>query len=360
MSDIEDCQVDATRLREARETRGLTVSEAARQVTLSRAQVDQIENGGCSAFYSPRHKLLAVRKYASAFGLDPEEILAGAPAPVPATAPALPEPMAALADAPESEVGAGNEPLPAPPPQPASVALPAQADDVIEPADQRHAEPLITQPAQNSATLVMPTAAVMMRSLMLGLLAAGAAAIVFATIRGWVGGAEAGSVAAPAAPTTPAAFTEPVTRPVAPPVTMSATAGASVAQAEPPLPEASLSGPGAASGCGAAPDHPLPQWTPPYVRKASTRLYIGGPAGSRVCVSDSAGKVSQLVLVDGPMQAVDGRPPFVVRSAGLASLMMFMQGMKVKVPAQASAIRLLPGEGLSAPAELTADATPES
>jgi transcriptional regulator with XRE-family HTH domain len=73
--DGDEIAIDGTRLRQERIERGLSVSEAARLVTLSREQVEQIENGGLGAFYGARHKLLAVRKYADGFGLSLEDLM---------------------------------------------------------------------------------------------------------------------------------------------------------------------------------------------------------------------------------------------------------------------------------------------
>jgi hypothetical protein len=99
---------------------------------------------------------------------------------------------------------------------------------------------------------------------------------------------------------------------------------------------------------------------PYYVRKPGTRLYIGGPTGTEVCISDSTGKISRLVLKAGTMQTIDGRPPYLVQSASLDVLQMFMQGLKVKVPSQSASIRLLPGERVVAPDTDTAEFAPAS
>lgn len=64
----------------------MSIAEAARILTLSRAQVEQIEGGGSAAFYSPRHKLLAVRKYAATFGPQPAAVTAAPAGPVSAVA----------------------------------------------------------------------------------------------------------------------------------------------------------------------------------------------------------------------------------------------------------------------------------
>ena len=89
--DGEEIALNGVRLKQLRVERGLSVSEAARLVTLSREQVEQIENGGLGEFYGAKHKLLAARKYAEGFGITLEDILPQPPvaavaalAPIPA------------------------------------------------------------------------------------------------------------------------------------------------------------------------------------------------------------------------------------------------------------------------------------
>ena len=59
--DLDSILIDGARLKAAREARGLSVAEMAAEVTLSREQVQCIEDGGNRPFYTPAHKLLAVR-----------------------------------------------------------------------------------------------------------------------------------------------------------------------------------------------------------------------------------------------------------------------------------------------------------
>lgn len=292
----DDAPIDAAALRRAREARGLSVSEAARQLTLSRAQVEQIEEGGVSAFYSPAHKALAVRKYAAGFGVEIERVMG-------------------------------------------SAAAVAEPDSVPE-ASAGQAPP---QPPESREPLARVDVRASVSSLVLGCLLLGAAAITFAVARGWVD-----RFASPP----PSMTATPAERPLAPAAQAAKAPDLAVAD---PLPSRSAIEPCAVP---AATD-PIPQWTPPYVRKASTRLHISGPAGSEVCVSDSAGKVTRFVLTGGAMQAVDGRPPYLVQSASLAALQMFLQGLKVTIPAQSAAMRLLPGRGPAADAQ-AAESPPAS
>lgn len=328
----DDARIDAARLRLAREERGLSVPEAARLLTLSRAQVEQIEQGGVSAFYSPAHKTLAVRKYASAFGLDADEVLglaqnaAGAGCVSAATDPGLDAVPAAMppAEAPARVIAS---------------ALPVH--EQADPAPEDPASAVAVSRARNGAADVRAPA----WSLILGLLLLSVAVIAFAVVRGWIDRFAEPSMAMAAAPVAEAL--PPADPPAAEPVNPTMASSSAPAHA---LPDC------AAGSAGAA----VPQWMPPYVRKPGSRLYISGPPGSEVCVVDSAGKVSRLVLKAGAMQSVDGRPPYFVQSASLEALQMFLQGLKVRVPVHSASIRLLPGEGTAVRDAGTLDMPPSS
>jgi predicted transcriptional regulator len=75
--DLDAITIDGNKLREAREARNLSVAELAALVTLSRDQIKAIEEGGNRPFYTPAHKLLAVRKYANALEIAYEDVVMG-------------------------------------------------------------------------------------------------------------------------------------------------------------------------------------------------------------------------------------------------------------------------------------------
>lgn len=285
-AEADDTRIDGASLRRAREARGLSVAEAARLLTLSRAQVEQIEGGGESAFYGAAHKALAVRKYAASLGLDADAVLG----------------MLPVADIASEEAAALDLPV-----QPPSREALANVD------------------IRSS-----------LRSLVLGMLFFSAVAIAFAIVRGGLDRVLPTQPTVPAAPA-PAAEQSPL--------------GTDSAGGRMALEAAAMQTVPSDDACTARAPDSVPQWSPPYVRKPGYRLYITGPAGSEICVSDSAGKVSRLVLKDRAMQAIDGRPPYLVQSASLDALQMFLQGMKVKIPARSAAVRLVPGHGPAADAQ---------
>lgn len=61
------------RLALERQSRDLDRVIVAKQLAMSVRQVQEIEEGGASAFYSDDHKMWAARKYAGFLRLDPYE-----------------------------------------------------------------------------------------------------------------------------------------------------------------------------------------------------------------------------------------------------------------------------------------------
>jgi transcriptional regulator with XRE-family HTH domain len=63
------------KIKHAREKLGLSIDDLATQATLSKKQLDQIENGGDGSFYSAAIKLIAARKVARILDLAEDEYL---------------------------------------------------------------------------------------------------------------------------------------------------------------------------------------------------------------------------------------------------------------------------------------------
>jgi cytoskeleton protein RodZ len=65
------------KIKEAREKAGLTQEVLAKQACLSSRQLEQIESGGNTCFYSEAIKLASARRIAKILGLAEEEYLEG-------------------------------------------------------------------------------------------------------------------------------------------------------------------------------------------------------------------------------------------------------------------------------------------
>ncbi len=310
--------IDGAKLRQAREMRGLTVTELAALCTLSREQVQHIEDGGDRPFYTPAHKLLAIRKYAAAMGVPYDDIVTGP--------------------------GAGDT-MPVPDDAPASLMMHGdgeEATDLRLAAVERNAEIrrkiLI---GAVTATIVLAFYAKMHSTTAKPAATMPPAAETAVTETAVTEARAAVQAQAPAA-TTPAAPSQ---------ATASTTVTtATTASATSPIPAPvavdkpadkladKLAGSGEPCVRPAAGD--VKTWTPTYQRKADTRLFMVSPKETTVCVHDASGKAALLTLKARTGQAYSGKPPYVVQSPQLSDIEIYLQGMRARVPAQAPALRL--------------------
>ncbi|MEO0314145.1 MAG: hypothetical protein RI928_601 [Pseudomonadota bacterium] len=305
--DLDAITIDGSKLREAREARNLSIAELAALVTLSREQVKAIEDGGHRPFYTPAHKLLAVRKYANALEIAYEEVVMGPGA---------------------------DQTMPAPDDAPASMHTPHEA---IEPADLRIAA------VERNAEI--------RRLALVGAIAVTILLAIYAKVRGskseiseeaadpayaTVTEADKVEVAAPAKPQQPATKTS------APETTETAKVAepASQCPVKTAASEASV-------------------WSPAYQYRADLRLFVISAREGSVCVTDATGKETLLQLKPMTWQILAGKPPYDVRSTQLAEHKLYLQGQLVKVPANANTMRLIPTQALP-PAPAAAPAPSEA
>jgi transcriptional regulator with XRE-family HTH domain len=384
--DGEEVALDGTRLKQLRVERGLSVSDAARMVTLSREQVDQIENGGLRAFYGARHKLLAARKYAEGLGITLEEIL-----PAEKTATPTPERSVAASKAAENAVVGNTESDNADPgTAKADIADVGNAVPASIATAEPEVVPVTTQQSlvETPAAVVIPTRSMddpspmsnlsqaTVKRLPLALVVCVILVLVFSILRGLtpepklaelpppepvVQTASAGEsptsepasetqAAATPEPESPAASAAPATPATAPATSAAPLASATVATAATdaaataPSPDPAAEG---ACGLNAGPD--TPRWAPPQARNASTRVFMTSASAIDVCVTDAAGVSTPLRLKPGAMVSASGKPPYIVRSDRLSQAQIFLQGLKVRVPASAVAVHLITTSSVRSP-----------
>ena len=92
----------------------------------------------------------------------------------------------------------------------------------------------------------------------------------------------------------------------------------------------------------------LQSWTPSYKRKSDSRLFVISQEGGTVCITDASGKARLINLKPKVGHAFSGKPPYTVRSVQLDQFEMYLQGIRVKVPSETEAMKLIATE-LSAP-----------
>lgn len=272
--------VNGERLKQERERRGMSIADAARLATLSREQIEQIEQGGFGAFYGPRHKLLAARKYADAFGIDADELLAANP--VPERPPFNPDLLP---------------------------VLDGSAPDRHQ--DKRMQEAQLSVSARSRLLTAMALIC--------------AIAVLYSIVRGLMP-----ESAPPPPPSAALASIEPPVAAPAPVVRGSSTTQSSVEPQD------------ACSRHGD--DGTVERWAPPLARRADTRLFLASATAAEVCVVDATGMPKLLKLTPGVTTSVAGKPPYLLRSANLARVQIYLQGLKVRVPPSAVALRVFAAE----------------
>ncbi|MEO0317267.1 MAG: Helix-turn-helix domain [Pseudomonadota bacterium] len=338
--------IDGLRLRQAREARNLSVAEVAALCTLSREQVQHIEDGGERPFYTPAHKLLAIRKYAAAMAIPYDEIVAGPGAdntmPVPDNAPASLMVHGEHEEATDLRLAAVERNaeirrliligvvastillafyakmrgIPDSPP------LSAPTLESNPTADDRQIG------ASHAATDTVSAAAPATRT------AASPADKVATAIAADKGASPAAAKAVDATTKTASAGAAPA----APMSTMAPTAaGAANANAKGP---ADMRVAANGESCTGTLGADVKTWTPTYQRKADTRLFFISPKEAQVCVHDASGKAALLTLKARTGLAYAGKPPYVVQSPLLSEIDIYLQGMKARVPPQTPALRL--------------------
>jgi transcriptional regulator with XRE-family HTH domain len=373
--DGEEIVINGTRLKQARVERGLSVIDAARMVTLSREQVEQIENGGLGAFYGARHKLLAARKYSDSLAIALEDLMPPPPPPPPPVEVAV----AGRSVEPEPSVPATPKPATRPPkpvsePLSAAVATPTPEASITSeaaPVTPAATEPSLSQP---SSALVQRVAAVVdatvssdisqatVKRLPLALVVGAALILVFSILRGLTPETKPVELRVPdpmvESPAASDTVDQAAAEPIATPEVVAAPALVAPAAPDNPAaqtmqvvanPSPAVRESGASDACALTAGPDTPRWAPPQARNASTRLFMTSNAPLEVCVTDAAGVSTSLQLKPGAMTSATGKPPYIVRSERLPQAQIFLQGLKVRVPASATAVHLITTQSVRSP-----------
>lgn len=300
-------KIDGQKLKAAREAKGQSILEMAASLTLSRDQIKYIEEGGDKAFYTPAHKLLAVRKYANSLGIPYEEVVIGEGAELTVAAPE---------DAPAA--------------MHTHIAHPAVASDLRLAAVARNANIRRTTLAASVILCIMLALYAKVRGSDDDVRSEEEQSSLAAEIRDVANQAEAVSVASVASVASPA-----------PASTENDTNKDDCPQEQ----------------TGAEPT----TWSPAYQRKSDPKLYLISPRGGSLCVADVSGHVKRISLKPMVGQTISGKPPYTVRAENLTQIEMYMQGLRVKVPGDANVLRLIPTRNtLTQPAQPATAKAPDA
>ena len=335
--DLNALVIDGNKLKQAREAKGMTVAETALLVTLSREQIVHIEEGGERPFYTPAHKLLAIRKYATAMDIPYDEVVTG---------PGAEQTMPIPEDAPPAMMSHSEG---------------EEAADLRLAAVERNAE--------------------FRRKLLMGAIAITVLLAIYAKMRGSQDElysavnppevqvmaeepaapateasagkesslpATAASTVSPAALAAPAPVSAPVTAQPSAPVPASATAAGTDSVTKPAADKMTAE---AGDECQFKAGSEIRTWSPPYQRKSDVRLFVISPKGGSLCIADASGKSKLITLKPMNGQSFSGKPPYTVRSSQLATIEIYLQGLRVKVPAEAESLRLVPTQVTSPPSD---------
>lgn len=287
-------------LQSLRTDAGLDAAVLARRLSLSAAQLSQLESGQDTLFYNRRIRQHAARKVILHLGGD-------------------------LAWLQEPEVDAPLPPVAAPAaPQTAPVQPPAVA--VPGPGDRKSGRPARGLWVAGAALIALP----------LGV------AVLAGRIEVPQPSPAPTRLAASTPPATPAPDRALSVSPVSSAETALPMAALPAASAEPPV---STMAPVVAAhkeavrpdggACAAAGIDAPPSVQPPQARKPGDMVYVVSLASQELCLVDASGRTQRQRLEAGQAQSFYGQPPWLVRSDQLKQTQLYFQGWRVRLPEHA-------------------------
>jgi cytoskeleton protein RodZ len=329
----------------AREKCAFSVDKLAHLACLSKKQIQQIENGQSSTFYSPTVKFTAAKKVAKLIQLDEKDAFDFGPQ--------AELPFAQAADSIQSELtSAGQEPLldtKKEAPQKAAVQtdddepkeakkavsrkrktdtesptatqLEAKAKPILveafrpEPSMRVYSGGREQRPAGKNWVWLLPVGALVLAIVQFQPLLENQLDAMMGKVKPVQETAlpAAPVDAAPAStPAEPASTSVAVTPPVPPVITPSPEI-AVVANPACPLPDASIE-----------------NYKSPSASKPSNMVFVKMPMAQIICVEDGDGKVQTKTMEPGLGYSFYGKPPFKLLTSGLSSSEIFFQGFRVR------------------------------
>ena len=286
----------------AREVLDLSAKDLSKRACLSERQIEQIENGDSSSFYSAQVKFTAAKKVADLLKLTPEEAFNFAGIVQPAKAVEVEEKLQ------EEEKTSAVD----------TKAMPVKENEVTattkEKVDEPKSQTIIDYSSKSKASQD-PKKKIF-------LLAALGATVIFSVVN-----------------LRPLFFPEPVKEevviiqealpepvPAAEPVADPKPA-ATPAPAPEPAPAAAIA---ASTECPPV-DAAVLNYKPDAPIKAGDMVYLQSKTVQMVCVVDATGKTQNKILEPGIGVSVYGKPPLKVLTSGLNQVDLYYQGAKVRI-----------------------------
>ncbi len=327
----------------AREKSAMSVEELAHLACLSKKQIQQIENGQSSTFYSPTVKFTAAKKVAKLIQLDEKDAFDFGPQ--------AELPFAQVADSIQSELtSAGQEPLldtKKEAPQKAAaqtddgeskelkkaVSKKTKTDEVSSAIIQPQAKPTLVETPMPEPSKLAHANVREHKSFSkkwVWLLPVGALVLAIVQFQPVLEN-QLDAMMGKAKPVEVVALTAaPVdTAPASPPAEPASTSAAATPQAAPVVT------PNPAVAVAANPPCPLPDasiesYKSPSASKPGNMVFVKMPTAQIICVEDGDGKVQTKTMEPGLGHSFYGKPPFKLLTSGLSSAEVFFQGFRVR------------------------------
>jgi cytoskeletal protein RodZ len=288
-------------LKKAREAKGLSVSELATKACFSVKQIEQLENGEKSHFYTLAIKVNAAKRIADELGIKHEEIFDFGPDLVEESRETISR----------SDIN-----------EPSSEPLVLEADkepSVVQ--SERKVEQLERFPEPSQ-----PEKRKTGRPYFLGVAIVALVVIVILNLQPSTEIAKSTEVAKLPSETINNSAEPKKEDPAATPSSSSGSAAIPAqAVAASPVPVAT-----AVDGCPAL-DTNSPAYRSPIATKAGNMVYVQTRSAQTICVKDATGKLEKRSLDQGGSHSFYGKAPFVLMTSGLGQTDIFFQGYKVRV-----------------------------
>ena len=319
-------EIHAAAFSAAREKCALSVEELAHLACLSKKQIQQIENGQSSTFYSPAVKFTAAKKVAKLIQLDEKDAFDFGPQ--------AELPFVQAADAIQGELTSPS------PEQGPSVDLKKEAvsrkvkkEDESLVVSQIEAKPILVEAVKPEPSMRAHLGGREQKSAgknWVWLLPGGGLVLVLSQFQPFLadqldvvmGKAKPVEVAvviatpADAAPATPPAEPVAATAAATPQVTPAITPSPVVAVAVNPV-------------CPLA-DASIENYKSPSAGKPGNMVFVKTPTTQIICVEDGDGRVQSKTMEPGLGHSFYGKPPFKLLTSGLSSAEVFFQGLRVR------------------------------